>query len=314
MKPLQNLIFLLASLLILGACKKDPETGLKLVDNDYKTENVVIIVVDGPRFQETWGHPDKKYIPYLADSFTPLGVYNRSFFNFGRTKTIPGHTAISTGVYEDLNNSGLQYPSYPSLLQYFLKAEKLPPEKAWFVTSKEKLDVLANTSNLDWRGNYRPMVDAVDRSDQKTYYRILEIFKEHKPRMMMVNFRHPDVYGHWQNWPGYLRGIQETDSLSWLIYQHIQQDPFYKDNTTFIITNDHGRHHDDISVGFYSHGDQCSGCTHINFFATGPDFKKDVIINQQREQVDILPTLAHILGFSTLQTDGEIMTELLKDE
>ena len=39
---------------------------------------------------------------------------------------------------------------------------------------------------------------------------------------------------------------------------------FYKDKTTLIVSNDHGRHIDSKG-GFQNHGDDCAGCRHIEF-------------------------------------------------
>ncbi len=306
-----NQYYLMAVLLLFG-CKKIPETDSLQLSNDYRTENVIIIVIDGPRFSETWGDPLKKYIPKLANEMAPRGCFNRSFANFGLTKTIPGHTAVSTGVYEELDNNGHQYPSYPSLMQHWLKHTGNSPEKAWVITSKEKLQVLTNTANLEWRGRFLPSFDAVDRLDHETFQRIIEVLDKHQPNLMLINFREPDYYGHQDAWPQYLDAIVKTDSLSWEIFKYLRSEPHYSGNTTFIITNDHGRHLDEIGSGFKLHGDQCSGCTHISFFASGPDFKRGVVIDEPREQIDIAPTVAHLLGLKLEQTDGDIMYELFE--
>ena len=54
----KGLLILFVLPLVLNSCSKD---SLK----EYKTENVIIIVVDGVRYSETWGDTTHQYIPYF---------------------------------------------------------------------------------------------------------------------------------------------------------------------------------------------------------------------------------------------------------
>ncbi len=94
------------------------------------------------------------------------------------------------------------------------------------------------------------------------------------------------------------------------IWQTIQSDPEMKDQTTLLITNDHGRHLDGRKDGFVSHGDKCEGCRHISLLALGPDFQKDLIINTPAEMIDISATIAEMLGFLMPTSRGRVLTEL----
>src|SRR5687767_10255469 len=114
-----------ALLLVTGVqCKKDvtpvstPAVELK---QGIKTEKVVVLVIDGPRFTETWGDPDKALIPNIAGYFAKNGVVYENFKNLGGTYTLAGHTAITTGYYQEINNGGKEIPRYPSIFQSYLK-------------------------------------------------------------------------------------------------------------------------------------------------------------------------------------------------
>ena len=48
------------------------------------------------------------------------------------------------------------------------------------------------------------------------------------------------------------------------------------------------------------------------FFASGPDFKKNVIINTPYEQIDIAATISEILDFPLPNSNGQVMTELFE--
>ena len=88
--------------------------------------------------------------------------------------------------------------------------------------------------------------------------------------------------------------------------------PHYKDKTALFITNDHGRHLNDVQDGFISHGDDCSGCRKISLLAIGPDFKKGKVVNAVHSQIDIPVTVGEIMGFSATNAKGEILSGLLK--
>lgn len=78
------------------------------------------------------------------------------------------------------------------------------------------------------------------------------------------------------------------------------------------VTNDHGRHLDTVSVGFSSHGDGCEGCRHVMFYAYGPDFKQNVVVNNPRDLIDISATIAELLQFKMPYGKGQVMMELFK--
>ena len=94
-----------------------------------------------------------------------------------------------------------------------------------------------------------------------------------------------------------------------IIFSFVENDPIYQDKTTIFITNDHGRH-DDASGNFSGHGDNCNGCKHIFFYAYGPDFKKNLIINSANEQIDIAPTIGKLLDFDIPNSNGNNMSNL----
>jgi arylsulfatase A-like enzyme len=286
---------------------------LKISGSSYKTENVVIVVIDGPRFSETWGDPEHSYIPKMDSVMAHQGVVLSNFYNSGPTSTIPGHTAIITGNYENISNNGDEYPRKPSFFQMWLKISGMPGTKAWIVTSKEKLKVLADCSDPAWRNSFNPSVDTADRDDKTTFETAMNVFKNFQPRLFLIHFRGPDQYGHQNEWDNYLHSIYETDSLTFEIRNYLENDEFYKNKTTFFVTNDHGRHLDGIENGFIGHGDHCTGCTHINFFASGPDFRKNLIIETRWEQINILPTVGELMGFTSSGFKRKVMWELFND-
>jgi hypothetical protein len=68
-------------------------------------ENIIVVVIDGARFQETIGARDR-YIPRMWTLLSQEGSLFTNFRNDGVTTTCPGHTSILTGEWIDIPNDG----------------------------------------------------------------------------------------------------------------------------------------------------------------------------------------------------------------
>ncbi len=316
--PLLTLI----SIISINSCK-DSDNEIITSENQqkYKTENVIIVVVDGPRYSETWGDSLHQYQPRLANDLAAEGSVYTNFYNNGVTFTNPGHTAITTGNYQDLDNSGKAIPDSASIFQHWLKESEEDSTKAWLITSKDKLQVLANCQDSLWKNLYMPStncgvggngVGSGYRKDSLTFIQIRSILNTHHPKLTLINFKEPDGSGHRNDWNAYLKGIRNTDEYVYQIWNLVQSDATYANKTTLFVTNDHGRHLDGHLDGFVSHGDDCMGCRHINLFAIGPDFRKGQILELNRGQTDLSATVAELMGFEFSAGQGSVMRELFK--
>ena len=301
--------------------KSDNEIIPTATPKSYETENVVIVVIDGPRYTETWGDSLHQYQPRLANSLAAQGTIYTNFYNNGVTYTNPGHTAITTGNYQALDNTGQAIPNQASIFQHWLKDTGADSSKAWLITSKDKLQILANCQDSLWYNSFMPSTNcgvggnglgSGYREDSLTFIQIQRILNTHHPKLTLINFKEPDASGHRNDWNAYLDGIRNTDEYVYQIWNMIQNDVEYVNKTTLFVTNDHGRHLDGHLDGFISHGDDCLGCRHINLFAVGPDFKKGQILSMNREQIDISATVAELMNFEFSSGKGEIMQELFK--
>lgn len=294
--------------------------GCEVSDEDqkeYKTKHVIVLVIDGPRFSETFGDTTCQYIPHLAKDLAPQGVLFTNFRNNGKTNTASGHAAITTGVYENIKNDGSELPKHPSMFQYYLKTSKLPKQKAWIVASKGKLNVLANARKKDWFNSFMPSDYCGPNGngdeyspDIHTWKVVLEKLRVDQPNLMLINLLEVDTRGHSNDWPNYLEAIKRTDNYAMQLWEFIQSNDYYKDNTTLIITNDHGRHPDGHKDGFKEHGDGCEGCRKIYMLALGPDFKPNRVITDEYEQIDISQTIAKILHFDMPTSRGRVISPL----
>ena len=320
--PEELKIFIPLLFLIMSSCDHDYEYEnyqSKKVERNYKTQNVIIVIADGLRYSEGWGDSTHRYIPRMAYDLAKSGVINTRFYNLGDTYTLAGHTSITTGIYQTINNAGEELPDNPSFFQYWNRVYPRNKLKSWIIASKDKLAVLGDCKKPYWSAKFIPSVNtgvnglglhSGYREDSLTLITALNILKEDHPNLVLINFREPDYSGHSGVWESYVDGIRKTDEYIYQIWQFVQNDPNYKNTTTLFITSDHGRHLDSIADGFAGHGDGCEGCRHLWFFACGPDFKKGTQTAVSREQIDLPVTIAELMGFKMPNIQGKIMTEL----
>lgn len=279
---------------------------------NYKTKYVFVLVIDGPRYSETYGEPTCKYSPLLCDSLKKEGTFYTDFRNNGPTYTVPGHTAIVTGTYQRISNSGTALPKQPNIFQYYLQASGKDSSAAYVVASKGKLDVLVNTSHKKWHNQFvaptycGPNGNGLGYGrDDKTFAKVTELVQgTNPPQLMLINLLAVDVYGHANNWEKYLESITQSDQYAAKLWQMIQENPVLKDQTTLMITNDHGRHLDGVRSGFVNHGCRCEGCRHISLLVLGPDTPKGVVVSEEAEMIDISTTIAEILHFEMPTSKG----------
>ena len=285
---------------------------------NFNTKYVIILVIDGPRYTETFGDTTCSNIPNLCTELAPQGVLYTNFrANAPRTTTNAGHTAITTGVNQRIKNNGKELPKNPSIFQYYMKEHDINKNKLWVISSKGKLSILGNTTHKKWRDLYLPHVfcgkngNGADYvGDARTWEQVKWVVDTYQPNLMLINLLAPDSYGHGNNWAGYIQAIKNSDRYALDLWNQIQSNPEMKDKTTLFITNDHGRNADGHKDGFVSHGDGSESNRHIFLLAIGPDFKKNERIEFQRELIDIPATISKLLSFSAPTVKGCVLSEL----
>ncbi|MFC6998624.1 alkaline phosphatase family protein [Rufibacter roseus] len=303
-------------LLLLGACKPSSKSVLLKPSGDYKAQKVVLVVIDGVRYSDSWGDTSFVNIPFMARDLAPEGTFHPEFYNLGATLTNPGHVALTTGHYQKLNNHGEELPDFPSVFHYYRQHTGAPAHKAWIIASKDKLEILSKTYSSDSAAQFSPATNCGNnglgtgyRKDSTTLRITKEILARHSPDLVLVNLAEPDSKAHQRNWTGYLKAIQQSDRMVHELWQWLQQHPDYQNNTTLLVTNDHGRH---PGNRYHSHGDGCKGCRHISLLMLGPDVKDGFVASKPRSQVDVAVTIAELLDIPMPTRDGEPMLELLK--
>jgi hypothetical protein len=272
---------------------------------------VVLFIIDGPRWTETFGDSAHAHIPGMWNTLRPQGTLCTNFRNEGWTLTIPGHATMLTGIWQHLNNQGLERPAQPTLFEYYRKEKRAPATDALVVSIKEKLDAIAHGNSPDYGPAFGATVDVGQKSDIETYEHLIQHLDAESPHLVMASFSEVDLSGHANDWTGYLRHIEIVDSLAVLTWNHLQSNPAYAGKTYMFVTSDHGRH-DDAHGGFKDHGCECDGCRHIPFLALGPGIRADYVTSAHHTQQDICKMVAELLGITADQAEGESFDDIFQ--
>ncbi|OQX73546.1 MAG: hypothetical protein B6D61_12395, partial [Bacteroidetes bacterium 4484_249] len=216
-------------------------------------------------------------------------------------------TDVIDTVYQ---GTSTQYSVLPSLFEYYRKQKEMPSEECFYVL-KYIESLWLPSFDVDYGPDYWPEFHSTGSTDEDVANETQWVMDNYHPHFLWVYLADVDHAGHTGIWPEYIEAIHIADSIVGVLWQKIQSDPFYKDSTTLIVTNDHGRH-DDEHGGFQHHGCGCEGCRHIEFLALGPNIKKDFVSYQNRYTPDMAVTAAHLLGVEPEKATGNVINEIIE--
>ncbi|HLX92582.1 MAG TPA: hypothetical protein VKR32_12915 [Puia sp.] len=134
------------------------------------------------------------------------------------------------------------------------------------------------------------------RNDLLTSIVAREYITKNHPRVVFLSFGETDESAHHRKYDKYLQQANNFDMMVAGLWYMIQTDPFYKDNTTFIITTDHGRGKE--ADTWCCHNWYTRGSGEIWMALIGPDTEPLGEIDQpgQIYQNQIASTVSMILG------------------
>jgi arylsulfatase A-like enzyme len=116
-----------------------------------------------------------------------------------------------------------------------------------------------------------------------------------------------DEFAHSSRYDAYLQQATMVDKMIADLWYYVQTDPFYKDNTTFIITTDHGRGSNPNTWKTHNLFIKGSGESWLAMIGPGihPDGEMDN--DQQIYSNQLVATIAQLLGkkFETTKKIGK---------
>jgi hypothetical protein len=276
----------------------------------------------------------KKLLPFFWGTLSQQGqLYgNRTLGNKVEVAnrfhvTLPGFTETLIGFADSTMNGNVSVPEKnTNVLEFINNQSGYKGKVAVFATSKlydnilnvKRSGLMINCDSeevalpgeafrlLNEEQRLSPQLFG-ERLDLVTYFQAKEYLKEYHPRVMYVNFSETDNYAHAGSYDWYISTLHGQERLIADLWNYIQSIPQYKDKTTLLISNDHGRG-DKVKSQWSSHGPTIQDSKEIFILAMGPDMPAtgEVGNDQQLYQGQIAATLAKFLGLD-YKTEHPVM-------
>nr|WP_294945463.1 alkaline phosphatase family protein [uncultured Mucilaginibacter sp.] len=336
-----------------------------------KTKNVIVVTIDGLRWQEVYRGADsalinseftndKKQVKKQYWAATPQerretlfpflwGVVAKQGQLYGNRDaggkdelanpyhfSYPGYNEIFTG-FPDVRmntNNPITNPNM-NLLEYINKQKGFEGKVVAFSSWERFPQILnVNRSGLPVYSGYADVKNAdanarlkylndlqrsvprflgdSTRSDFITFEYSKEYLKQYKPRVLYMAFDEPDDMAHDGDYKLYLDRANQEDGFIKQLWDMIEADPFYKNNTTLLITCDHGRGETPLDT-WKGHGAEVVGSEQTWFAVIGPDtapmgeVKTGTTYHKQLAQ-----TMAQLLGLDFKANAGHEVGDAIK--
>jgi Metalloenzyme superfamily len=135
------------------------------------------------------------------------------------------------------------------------------------------------------------------RNDMLTFVTAKEYIKNQHPKVVYIGFGETDEYAHGGNYDEYLQSAHFFDEYIAQLWYLVNKDPFYKNNTSFIITTDHGR--GKKSNTWVRHDMFTSGSKNTWLMTLGSAFSPQGEIKHHQKifNEQLAQTIAQLLGY-----------------
>ncbi len=136
------------------------------------------------------------------------------------------------------------------------------------------------------------------RNDMLTFVTAKEYILTKHPKVVYIGFGETDEYAHSGKYDEYLQSAHLFDEFISQLWYLVNKDPFYKNNTSFIITTDHGR---GMKPGnWFKHGMFTAGSNHTWLLTLGPlfDTKGEIKSSEEIFNDQLAQTIARLLGYN----------------
>ena len=149
------------------------------------------------------------------------------------------------------------------------------------------------------------------RYDEFTFLHAKQYIKKNLPKLMMIGFGETDEYAHQARYDMYLQQANKIDNMIGELWYELQQIPFYKNNTIFIITTDHGRGKKQNK--WMNHYTLIKGSREawIAVLGNNIEAKGEVKTNSQLYLKQIAPTIAQLANINIYKPKEKINIETI---
>jgi hypothetical protein len=218
-----------------------------------------------------------------------VSLTNKMMFSY------PGYNEILTGRADDENidSNDKTYNKNVTLLELANTTEaykgKVAGFGSWdvfpFIINDKRSGVPVNAGYMDAVGDLTekekllneiqrqaPVIWESVRLDVFTHQYAKEYMKKKHPKVVYISYGETDDFAHDGHFDFYMKSLHNTDGLIADLWNYVQTDSFYKDNTYVIITTDHGRGEGtEEGSKWTSHGSDVVGAEQTWMAILGPD-------------------------------------------
>jgi hypothetical protein len=303
----------------------------------HATRNVIIVTIDGVRWQEVFGGVDaqgRELTPNLHRHFVDRGVvvgapgYGQMEASGPNFMSLPGYEEIFTGRTSSCTSNFCDHISQATLLDELHGEAQLAPAQLAVITSwrtieraaalddraitvsagrnggatRDHVRVNAAASQLLDEGSgtsaYPGWLDY--RPDRYTGAMALQYLAAERPRFLFIGLGDTDEYAHRGNYRGYLDALKAGDRFVGKLMDTLATLDDYGAETTVIVTTDHGR-----AANFTGHGGDAPESRRVWMFVAGGAVPARGFADTDRvvRLADIAPTIRRWMG---LASDGSI--------
>ncbi|WP_405410315.1 phosphoglyceromutase [Maribacter sp. Asnod1-A12] len=252
-----------------------------------------------------------------------VDLTNKMLFSY------PGYNEILTGMPDDENidSNEKKYNKNKTILEIANNSDiykgKVAAFASWdvfpYIINDKRSNVPVNAGYMNAEGDLNekemflneiqrqaPVIWESVRLDAFTHHFAKEYVQKNHPKLVYISYGETDDFAHEGLFDLYMKSLHNTDELIADLWSYVQSDPFYKDNTYFIITTDHGRGEGSREDSEWtSHGADVKGAEHTWLAILGPNVNSvGEATNEQLYTNQIAPTVTKILN---LKTDKEKM-------
>lgn len=209
----------------------------------------------------------------------------------------PNNTILEL-VNKDLRYKGkvLAFGSW-DVFPYIINEERSGvPVNAGFEEAKGE-NLTKNELYLNKLQKSTPSPWSTVRLDVFTHNYALETLKTKQPDLLYIAYGETDDFAHEGHYDAYLKAATRADGFIKELWEFVQKHPNYKDNTTFIITTDHGRGTEPLKT-WKGHGSDIVGAdqTWLMVFGKGVSSKGEISTKNQIYTNQIAASIAKIFG------------------
>jgi len=262
-----------------------------------------------------WNHIARKGQLYgNRDLGNLVNVRNKYWFSY------PGRSETFCGYYDSLVNSN-DYPDNPNenVLEFINRQQgykgKVVTFASWDavarIINRDRNGMLVNIYGEDILGarltpfekeanafqRFMPEVFGQgERIDGLTYLLTKAYMMASHPRVVYIDYGDTDDFAHEGKYDFYLDAANKIDKMTADLWNYLQSDPFYRDQTTILLCPDHGR---GVEGKWTSHGSSVPHANETYLMVMGPDTPGtgEISTTGQIYQDQFAQTIARLLGF-----------------